>query len=141
MGKTAFARQGNSRRFTVQNLYNCVTPKVVIHQYQCPGAYCQGCPLKGRCVKDPTKGRIVTRTEGEELLEEHRQRMQTPRAKALRRRRGQVIERSFGDAKEHRGLRRLSGRGLHRARATVGLAVLVQNALTLHRLRQKVTSQ
>jgi transposase len=114
--------------------------QVVIHQYQCPGEYCRECPLKDRCVKDPNKGRIVTRTEGEELLEEHRRRMQTPEAKKFRRLRGQVIERSFGDAKEHRGLRRLTGRGLHRARATVGLAVLVQNALTLHRLRQKAAN-
>ncbi len=32
MGKTAFARQGNSRRFTVQNLYNCVTPNKIEHR-------------------------------------------------------------------------------------------------------------
>ena len=109
---------------------------VMIHQYQCPAEHCRACPLSVRCVKDPEKGRIVTRIEGEELLEEHRRRMETPRAEALRRLRGQVIERSFGDAKEHRGLRRLRGRGLHRARAEVGLVVLLQNALTLHRLRR-----
>ena len=110
---------------------------MVIHQYQCPGAYCQECPLKSRCVKDPSKGRIVIRTEGEELLEAHRLKMATPEAKELRKLRGQVIERSFGDAKQHRNLRKLHGRGLHRAKAEVGLVVLAQNALMLHRLRQK----
>jgi SRSO17 transposase len=63
--------------------------------------------------------------------------MATPEAKELRKLRGQVIERSFGDAKQHRNLRKLHGRGLHRAKAEVGLVVLAQNALMLHRLREK----
>jgi transposase len=110
---------------------------VVIHHYQCPATHCQQCPLKSRCVKDPSKGRIVTRTEGEELLEAHRLKMATPQAQQLRKLRGQVIERGFGDAKQHRNLRRLHGRGVHRAKAEVGLVVLAQNILRLHRLRQK----
>jgi transposase len=113
---------------------------VVIHQYQCPAEHCQECPLKSRCVKDPSKGRIVSRTEGEELLEEHRLRMATPEAKALKKLRGQVIERGFGDAKQHRNLRKLHGRGLRRAKAEIGLVVLAQNALMLHRLRQKAVN-
>jgi transposase len=112
---------------------------VVIHQYQCPAEYCRTCPLSNRCVKNPNKGRIVTRVEGEEFLEAHRRRMETPEAKALRKIRGQVVERSFGDAKAHRGLRKLHGRGLLRAKAEVGLVVLAQNALTLHRLRKIAT--
>ena len=113
---------------------------VVLHQYQCPGAHCRECPLKSRCVKDPNKGRIVIRTEGEELLEEHRRKMATPEAKKLRKLRGQVIERGFGDAKHHRNLRKLHGRGLHRAKAEIGLVVLAQNALMLHRLRQQAVT-
>jgi transposase len=109
---------------------------VVLHQFQCPAEYCRECPLRARCVKDPGKGRIVTRVDGEEFLEEHRRRMETPEAKLLRKLRGQVIERSFGDAKAHRGLRKLHGCGRLRAKAEVGLVVLAQNALTLHRLRQ-----
>jgi hypothetical protein len=113
---------------------------VVIHQYQCPAEHCQECPLKSRCVKDPSKGRIVSRTEGEELLEDHRRKMATPEAQALKKLRGQVIERGFGDAKAHRNLRKLHGRGLHRAKAEIGLVVLAQNALMLHRLRQKAVN-
>jgi len=113
---------------------------VMVLQFQCPAEHCRKCPLRDRCVKDPNKGRIVTRVEGQEFLDEHRQKMDTPRAKELRKLRGQVIERSFGDAKAHRGLRRLHGGGLHRAKAEVGLVVLVQNALTLHRLRQNATN-
>jgi transposase len=113
---------------------------VVMLQYQCPGQYCQECPLKQRCVKDPSKGRIVGRVAGEEILEEHRQKMTTPRAQTLRKLRGQVIERGFGDAKQHRNLRKLHGRGRHRAKAEVGLVVLAQNALMLHRLSKKAVN-
>lgn len=113
---------------------------VVQHQYQCPSEYCQGCPLKNRCVKKSSQGRIVNRLEGEELLEAHRVKMATPQAQALRKLRGQVIERGFGDAKEHRNLRKLHGRGLLRAKAEIGLVVLLQNILMLHRLRQKAVS-
>ncbi len=107
---------------------------VIVHQFQCSPEHCRTCPLRERCVRDPEKGRMVTRMEGQELLDAHRQRMQTPEAKAQRRMRGSVIERCFGDAKQHRNLRRLHGRGLQRARAEVGLLVLAQNAMTLTRL-------
>jgi len=54
--------------------------------------------------------------------------------------RGSVIERYFGDAKEHRNLRRLHGNGLARAKSEVGLLVLAQTALMLARLRRLAAS-
>jgi transposase len=135
--QTYYCPQGHRlRRIRRQRKARRQGDSVVSLQYQCPAEHCRECPLSSRCVKDPNKGRIVTRVEGEELWDEHRRRMETPKAKELRRLRGQVIERSFGDAKAHRGLRKLHGRGLLRAKAEIGLVVLVQNALTLHRLRQ-----
>jgi len=75
------------------------------------------------------------RLEGEELIEAHKEWMKTEEAKAANRLRGSVIERCFADAKRHRHLRRLHGRGLKRAKAEIGLVVLVQTALSLARLR------
>jgi transposase len=109
---------------------------VIQHRFHCPAEHCRGCPLRDGCVGDPEKGRTVKRLEGEELMEAHKAFMSTPEAKAAKRRRGSVIERCFGDAKEHRKLRRLHGHGLKRARAEVGLVVLAQTALTLARLRR-----
>lgn len=110
---------------------------VVQQQFRCPGVYCRACPKHDRCVSDPEKGRMVKRFQGEELLEAHRAYMKTPEAKAIKRYRGAVIERCFGDAKEHRHLHRLHGRGLSRAKVEVGLIVLVQTAMTLARLRNR----
>jgi transposase len=109
---------------------------VVQHRYHCPAEHCRGCPLRERCVKNPEKGRTVKRLEGEEIIEAHKEYMKTDEAKAANRLRGSVIERCFGDAKQHRDLRCLHGYGLKRAKAVVGLVILVQTALTLARLRR-----
>jgi transposase len=114
--------------------------KVTQHRYHCPAEHCRGCPLRERCVRDPEKGRTVKRLEGEELIEAHKEWMKTDEAKAAKRLRGSVIERCFADAKQHRHLRRLHGRGLKRAKAEIGLVVVVQTALTLARLRKNAVN-
>ena len=111
---------------------------VIEHRYHCSPQYCQGCPLAAQCVRNASKGRTVKRLEGQELLDAQREKMKQAEAKAEYRQRGPVIERAFADAKGHRNLRRLHGHGLARAKAEVGLAVLAQNTLTLHRLREAV---
>jgi transposase len=113
---------------------------ILQHRYHCPAEHCRSCPLRAGCVRDPASGRTVKRLEGEELLEAHKAFMSTPEAKQAKRLRGSVIERCFGDAKQHRNLRRLHGRGLGRARAEVGLVVLAQTALTLAGLRRKAAN-
>jgi transposase len=108
--------------------------------YQCPAEHCRVCPLKSECTRNPEKGRTITRQEGEELLEEHRRRMETPKGKRLRRNRGSVIERSFGDAKAHRQFRRFHGRGLNNAKAESGLMMMVFNAMAWERLETAAAS-
>jgi transposase len=113
---------------------------VIQHRFHCPAEHCRGCPLHEHCVQNPEKGRTVKRLEGEEIIEAHKAYMKTDEAKATNRLRGSVIERCFGDAKRHRNLRVLHGRGLKRAKAEIGLVVLVQTALTLARLRKKAAT-
>ncbi len=113
---------------------------VTQHRFHCPAEHCRACPLRERCVRDPEKGRTVKRLEGEELMEAHKEWMKTDEAKAASRLRGSVIERCFADAKQHRHLRRLHGRGLKRAKAEIGLVVLVQTALNLARLRKNAVN-
>jgi transposase len=113
---------------------------VIQHRFHCPAEHCRACPLRERCVQDPEKGRTVKRLEGEEIIEAHKEWMKTDEAKATNRLRGSVIERCFGDAKQHRNLRRLHGRGLKRAKAEIGLVILVQTALNLARLRKNAVN-
>jgi hypothetical protein len=99
--------------------------------YRCPREHCRVCPLQPRCTRAQKKGRKVTRGEHEDLVEALRARMATAEAKALYRLRGQTVELVNADWKQHRKLRRFSGRGLARVRCEVGLVVLAHNLLTL----------
>jgi hypothetical protein len=106
-------------------------------QYRCPAEHCRVCPLREQCTRTPEKGRVVKRSEHEELAEQLRDRMQTPEGKAFYRKRGQTVEPSFGDLKEHRGLRQYCGFGLSQALAQTGILVLARNGLALQKAREK----
>ncbi len=107
---------------------------VIEHRFHCSPEHCRGCKDAPGCVRDPNKGRTLKQLEGQEILDAHREKMKDPEIKVRYKIRGQVIERAFGDAKRHRNVRQLHGRGLQRAIAEVGLLVLAQNILTCHRL-------
>jgi hypothetical protein len=110
---------------------------VQVWRYRCGPEHCRNCPLQARCTKTPAKGRAETRLEHEELIEALRTRMAGEEAQALYRLRKQTVELVNADVKQHRKLRRFSGRGLARARCEVGLLVLVHNLLTLVGEEQK----
>ncbi len=99
---------------------------VTLYFFRCPAEHCQACPLKAKCTSS-SKGRLISRSEHEELIDALRERLQTPAAKALLRKRGATVERHNGDMKEHRGFRRMNGRGLGRAKIETGLLLLSQN--------------
>jgi hypothetical protein len=107
------------------------TETVVQHTYRCPPEHGRACPLQGRCTRNPQAGRTISRSEHEGLIEALRARMQTAEAQALYRLRRQTVELVNADWKQHRQLRRFSGRGLARARGQVGLLVLAHNLQTL----------
>jgi transposase len=108
---------------------------VIEHRFQCLPEICQSCPLAAQCLRPGSSSRTIKRLEGQEILEAHQAKMVTSEAKAIHRLRGSLVERSFGDAKEHRQFRRFHGRGVARVKAETGLVILAQNLLTLHRLR------
>jgi transposase len=104
-------------------------------KYRCAAEHCCACPRQPDCTQNPQAGRLVTRHQHEEQIEALRTRMQTPAARALYRLRKQTVERGLADIKEHRGLRRFSGRGLKRTRIQLGLTVVAHNLPTLEQAR------
>ena len=78
----------------------------------------------------------LRRSEYDDLINAHRAKMATDEAKQLYRLRGRSIEIVFADFKEHRNLRRFSGRGLQHARGEVAGLVLCHNLLLLHKSRK-----
>jgi hypothetical protein len=108
-------------------------------RYQCQAEHCSGCPLADRCLGG-TGPRMIKRTEGEELIEAQRQKMEQEEEKARYRLRGQTVERGFGDAKGNRHLTRFHGRGIARARAETGLLALAQNLQRLDNLQRRAAN-
>jgi transposase len=108
---------------------------VPLEVYQADAADCGCCPLRSQCVQSQNGARSVRRRPHEEHVEALKERMKTPEAKALYRQRSMTVERSFADQKEHRGLRRFSGRGQERAAIQAGLSILVHNLRILDKLR------
>jgi hypothetical protein len=105
--------------------------QVRVYQYRCPPQHCQACHRAAECTQAPHKGRTIKRSEHEEKVERLRQRMQTPEAQALYKKRSQSVEPRFGNLKSLRGLLCFAGFGVALAMVQVGLLVLVHNGLYL----------
>jgi transposase len=104
---------------------------VVVQRFRCPPVHCTACPLRQQCAQKPVAGRTISRSEYEPEVEALRERMAQPATPPLYRLRKQTVELVNADWKEHRRLRRFSGRGLPRVRCQVGLVVLAHNLVTL----------
>jgi hypothetical protein len=109
----------------------------VVVRYGVSGTTCHACPLRPQCTTSQKVGRSIRRSEHEDIIIAHQAWMETASAKAVYRLRGQTIELVFADLKEHRGLRRFSGRGLAHARIELALEVRVHNLLVLHRYSRR----
>jgi len=107
------------------------TEAVVLQRYRCPPQHCTSCPLRASCTPNAEAGRTISRGEHKELIEALRVRMATAEAKQLYRLRSRTVELVNADWKQHRKLRRFSGRGLKRVRCQVALTVLAHNLITL----------
>jgi transposase len=127
-----FVRSGTDRRQGGETLK--------LMQYRCPSEHCENCPLRAKCTRTPELGRIVKRSEHDDLADELRVRMQHPDAQEFYRQRKQTVELSIADLKEHRGLRRFHGFGLGRARAQAAMLILAVNGRSLMKARDRVGS-
>jgi transposase len=104
---------------------------VVLEQYRAASGECDNCPRKQECCPKSSQGRSISRSEHEGAIERLRERMSQPQNQELYKRRAATVERLFGDGKGHRGLERMSGRGLQQARIQLALMVLQHNLRVL----------
>jgi transposase len=112
---------------------------VLYSVFRCAPQHCMNCCIQSSCTARPQKGRTVHRHPQQDLIDALQQRMTRNDAQRLYRQYRPAIERVFADLCEHRNLRRLSGRGLRRAKTQVGLTVLAHNLLSLAKCRAQKT--
>jgi len=103
-----------------------------VREYRAVGKVCRGCPAFGRCTKD-RRGRRLKVGEFEQVHQRHREMMQTAGAKALYRRRKEVVEPVFGMIKEQQGGRRFLLRRLPNVQAEWSLLAVGLNLRSLCR--------
>ncbi|MFQ6031203.1 MAG: transposase, partial [Dehalococcoidia bacterium] len=104
----------------------------MVQAYRAPARVCRGCPAFGQCTKDYS-GRQLRVGEYEAVHQRHRELMQTPEAKALYRRRKELVEPVFGIIKEQQHGRRFLLRGLGDVRAEWSLLAVGLNLRSLHK--------
>lgn len=109
-------------------------------RYRSNPADCKGCPLLANCLRDGATCKTLKRLEGQELVDQQRQKMADPSVQERFKLRGQTVELVFADAKGNRQMTRFHGRGLARARAETGLLIIAHNLLRLDKIERNATS-
>lgn len=104
--------------------------------YRASGKVCGSCPAFGECTKDKRQGRALELGPYEGELRRHRALMATEAAKAIYRRRKEIVEPVFGILKELHGARRFLLRGLANVLAEWTLLATAFNLRTLWRVWQ-----
>jgi|TARA_B100001971_G_C18217326_1_gene554748 transposase len=93
---------------------------------------CRACPAFGECTTSPL-GRNIYITPYEDLLRDHRLKMEMPDSKELFKKRKQTVEPAFGILKEQMGARRFLLRGIENVSAEWSLLATAFNLRTLYR--------
>jgi transposase len=89
------------------------------------------CPVRALCTRDP-KGRQIEVWPHTSVVQAMRAKLQEPRAQALYQQRSQIVERRFGQIKQHDGFRRWTVWGLEAVRTQWSLLCTTLNLRVLH---------
>ena len=106
-------------------------------EYKSSGAVCKTCPHLDKCTQSKNSVKVVTRHLWQEYLEQCEDLRHTFGFKALYGERKETIERCFGTAKEHHGLRYTNMIGKARMKMKVGLTFACLNLKKLAMMMRK----
>ncbi len=100
-----------------------------VERHRCHG---QDCPVRALCTRDP-KGRQIEVWPHTEVVQAMRGKLQTPFGRELYQQRSQLIERRFGQIKQHDGFRRWTVWGLEAVRTQWSLLCTTLNLRILYK--------
>jgi len=107
------------------------------HQVQRHRCHHRDCPVRNQCTKDP-KGRMIEVWPHTPVVQAMRRRLKNPEEQERWRKRGQIIERPFGQIKQHDGFRRWTVWGLEGVKTQWAMICTTLNLRVLYRRwRQK----
>jgi len=101
----------------------------VVQRFRC---HCRDCPVRAQCTVDP-KGRQIEVWPHTTTVQAMRERLKEPSTYRLWARRKEIIERIFGQIKQHEGLRRWTVWGLEAVRTQWSLMCATLNLRIIYR--------
>jgi transposase len=104
-----------------------------LEHYRC---HCRDCPVRAQCTRDP-KGRQIEIWPHRSVVQAMRAKLQEPLAQARYQQRCRIIERRFGQIKQHDGFRRWTVWGLEAVRTQWSLLCTTLNLRTLYKRWQQ----
>ena len=114
-------------RFLVREARRVSKGRPLLRRYECLD--CQGCSLRGRCLKPGGEHRTLLVKRNQLIRAEMRARMKRPEKQAIYRKRKWVAEQVIGQIKGGLGFREFTMRGKQFARAQWLLACAVHNVM------------
>ena len=106
-------------------------------EYKSDRKICRDCPHLSRCTASKSCQKVVTRHVWQDYLDKCEETRLTPEGKALYALRKETIERDFGTAKEHHGMRYTQQVGKEKMAMKVGLTFACMNMKKLARILWK----
>lgn len=110
-----------------QELIYKTTSREGYREYHSAPKECELCSMRNDCTQSKTMKKVITRHIYAEAVERANKIRLTPYGKRTYRRRGETVERSFADAKQHHGHRYARFRGLNKVQMQCWLAAAAQN--------------
>ena len=107
-------------------IYN-TTNRLGYRQYHSTPKTCKECPVRARCTNSKNHTKVVTRHVWQASVEAANEIRLSEWGKKRYKRRGETVERSFADAKQHHGHRYCRYRGIKKVNAQCLLAAACQN--------------
>jgi len=100
---------------------------IVRFMYYGTGSVCKVCPLRSQCLTDTANAKRIWRWEHEEIVTQHRTKMETPEGKKIIKQRGALVEHPFGTIKQKLGWSHFLVRGKTKVAGENALIMLTYN--------------
>ena len=97
------------------------------YQYRAGSKICKACPLRDNCIPKKTAYKRVSLSEHHEVVQKHFQKMQTPHAKEIIKKRGSIVEHPFGTIKQTLGWTHFLVRGKEKVSGENALIMFTYN--------------
>ena len=97
-----------------------------MHVYRSSSLVCRDCPLRAQCI-GKSDFKAITHSVDKALYDQMHDRLQTPKAKAIMKRRSSTVEPVLGTLVNFTGMKRINARGIDAANKHVLMASIAYN--------------